>query len=54
MLQKEGVNVHEDTARKMRKFKGIEFPRTHKDSGGGAWRDSGTGVLYNRGNGMVQ
>jgi len=29
MLQKEGVNVHEDTARKMRKFKGIEFPRTH-------------------------
>ena len=30
MLQKEGVNVYEDTARKMRKFKGIEFPRTHK------------------------
>ena len=29
MLQKEGVNVYEDTARKMRKFKGIEFPRTH-------------------------
>lgn len=29
LLQKTEVNVHEDATEKMRKFKGIEFPRTH-------------------------
>lgn len=29
MLQKAGVNVQGNAAKKMRKFKGAEFPRTH-------------------------
>lgn len=36
LLQKVGVKSHVETAKKMRKFKGVEFPRAHRYSYGWA------------------